>query len=298
MKHTHVPKIFIGVTFLFAVLLFIGDRPVAFGQSGSGTSTKYLTGFAWSSNIGWISVRGSNYSVQVSPTGALSGYSWSPNIGWVSFNPADVSSCPSGNGPCSPNIDLLTGAITGWARACSGTQTGNCSGAERTDGWAGWIHLSGSNHASPQTDGNGGLTYYPATSRLKGYAWGSDVVGWINFNGVTVITNNDPIVDPEEYGPEDDSSSGLPPVISLFKMIPNTVQKDQSCTMNWEVVEAEDCTISGQGYTEAYDVSLPTGSDLTAPITSAQSYTLTCSNAAGSSSKTAACRLNPSSIED
>ncbi len=293
MKHTHIPKIFFGIVTIFALLLVLGDQQTALGQTSSTapTSQQYLTGFAWSSNIGWISARGTNYGIELSPTGALSGYAWASNLGWISFNAADVASCPSG--ACAPTVNQQTGAVDGWARACSGTRSKDCKGADRTDGWEGWIHLSGNNHSSPNIGGTGGVTYLPSTGNLKGYAWGGEVVGWINFNGVSVV-NNKPIVDLEEYGDDDVT----PPVISLFRMNPNTANKGQSCTMVWEVENADDCTITGAGYTAEYDVDLPSGTDKTAAIQSSQIYNLTCSNSAGSVSKTAACRLNPQTQED
>lgn len=293
MKHTHIPKIFLGIVVVFAFLLVLGDQQTVLGQTSQNEEApapKYLTGFAWSSNIGWISLRGSNYGVDLSPTGALSGHAWASNLGWISFNPSDVTGCP--DGVCAPTLNTQTGAVSGWIRACSGTKTKDCKGTDRTDGWEGWIRLSGDNHTSPQISGDGGVTYIPSTSNLKGYAWGSDIVGWVNFNGASVV-NDRPIIDLEEYG--DDTE---PPVISFFRMNPSTVNKGGSCVMRWEVENADDCTISGQGYSEEYDVSLPSGSDNTAAIESQQLYRITCSNSAGSVSKTAVCRLNPRTIED
>ncbi len=41
-----------------------------------------LTGYAWSSNIGWINFRGQNYVVNLDTTSVFfSGDAWSPNIG-------------------------------------------------------------------------------------------------------------------------------------------------------------------------------------------------------------------------
>lgn len=155
----------------FIVLLLITGI-VAFAQ------TQTLSGWAWSDNIGWISISGPLYGVIVnSSTGAFSGYAWSDNIGWVSFNAADVGGCPSGS--CSPILNMATGIVTGWARACAGTNNGNCTGGSRTDGWDGWISLRG---ASPDygviVDG----------STFGGWAWGSAVVGWISFNSQPITT--------------------------------------------------------------------------------------------------------------
>ncbi len=135
------------------------------------TGPDELMGWAWSSNIGWISFNsknsnsgGGNYQVIIEDTGALDGYAWSSNIGWIRFNPSE-SGCPTGS--CPPMVNLTTGAVTGWARVLS---DGN------------WIELSGTNHASPVSNGTGGVTLNTTTKVFNGYAWESDYIGWLSFN--------------------------------------------------------------------------------------------------------------------
>ena len=137
------------------------------------SASDYLSGYAWSETIGWISFNctdtgscgTSPYGVTVSKTGALSGYAWSEYIGWISFNAADVTGCPSGT--CAPSFNSTTGVVTGWAKALAG-------GTANSGGWDGFISLSG-------TGPNYGVS---ATGcAWSGYAWGSTVVGWISFSG-------------------------------------------------------------------------------------------------------------------
>jgi len=67
--------------------------------------------------------------------------------------------------------------VVGWARACAGTLPGDCSTMEpRTDGWDGWISLSGTGY---------GVTYTSSTGAFGGYAWGDVNVGWVDFSGVS-----------------------------------------------------------------------------------------------------------------
>ena len=143
-------------------------------------ATVPLSGWAWSSTVGWVDLGG--VSVDTG-TGVFSGYGWSSNIGWVSFNAADVSGCPGGS--CTPTVNPTDGTITGFIRACAGTVSGNCQGLSRTDGWDGWIELSGTNHISPDTTGAGGVSYDPVAKKIVGYAWGSEVIGWLNFVNVS-----------------------------------------------------------------------------------------------------------------
>lgn len=190
---------FITIAF-FAITLFI-----SFTNTASAAGHK-LTGWAWSDNIGWISMScentntcsTSNYSVNISPsTGKLSGYAWSSNIGWVSFE--ETTGCPTKdpytNG-CQPTAVLDSGSsmgaafphILGWARAVSASSM--TSGA-----WDGWISLSCYNTGTCSTSNYGiqlpnNGTNAPSSGSMTGYAWGSTVSGWISFSKVTVTPDN------------------------------------------------------------------------------------------------------------
>ncbi len=159
-------------------MIFFSPNKNAFSQNGSGMT---LSGWAWSDNIGWVSLNcndpgtngclASDYKVSVDNEGNLSGWAWSDNIGWVKFN----SSGPYPEAPAY-SAKISDGELKGWARACSATALGDCASASRGDGWDGWIKLSGANY---------GLTIDPVTLKLNGFAWGSDVVGWLSFKGET-----------------------------------------------------------------------------------------------------------------
>ena len=133
-----------------------------------------VTGYAWSDNIGWISFNPSYGGVFYSiSTGQLSGYAWSDNIGWISFNGLSASGGVGGSGAKADSpSSLTTSAVSGWARACAGTQSAKdkCDNmTSRTDGWDGWIKMSDS--WSP------GVSVNFPTGDFSGYAWGSDVAG-------------------------------------------------------------------------------------------------------------------------
>lgn len=177
------------------LVLFILSFAFIINNSDAQTgSIKEIKGYAWSSNIGWISFNstnpnagtGASYKVTLdSQSGAFDGYAWSSNIGWISFTPANLSNCPNNTGNpsnCYPKINKNTGEVSGWARACAGTITGNCSSSvSRTDGWDGWIELAGTNHPSL---GGGGVTYNTNTGALTGKAWDT-VMGWIDFDATS-----------------------------------------------------------------------------------------------------------------
>lgn len=150
------------------------------------SSPKIVSGWAWSSTIGWISLNSANpgsgggsYKVQVDDSGNLTGYGWSSNIGWVKFAAGRAA-----------NMNLTTGVVTGWARACAGASNGKCGPSDRTDGWDGWISLSGPSYPSMKngscsffSDNCTSGTFLDTTYRLiNGFGWGDAVVGWLRFN--------------------------------------------------------------------------------------------------------------------
>jgi hypothetical protein len=147
-------------------------------------STTYTSGPGWISFSG-TATNGDTYGVYEggaasSAPGALAGYAWSSNYGWISFDPSTAD----GSHP-APNVNLSTGAVTGWARACAAFQSG-CSGALNAgtgspgNEWDGWISLSGTAaDSSPY-----GITQGPNCGAWSGQAWGSADIGWISASGV------------------------------------------------------------------------------------------------------------------
>lgn len=151
-----------------------------------------VMGAAWSDNIGWIifnpstnprvnsNCTSADCGVFYNPsTGQLSGYAWSDNIGWIKFQNLSADNEIGGE---SARVDGSN--VLGWARACAGTADGECNSmTSRTDGWDGWIKMSGDNNSNwtgqgVKLDLINGLTY----GDFSGWAWGDDVVGWISFN--------------------------------------------------------------------------------------------------------------------
>ena len=162
--------------FPLLISVFVVAVIVAFGHSvkTSRADSNGLSGWAWSSNIGWVSLNcadqnvcsSSNYEVSMDPaTGNLSGYAWSSNIGWINF-------APTGTYPAAPYnsavISPSTGIASGWMRALSYNKLYD-------DGWDGWIKIT---DASTTTGTMGKV--------LNGWAWGGMVVGWLNFQNVVL----------------------------------------------------------------------------------------------------------------
>jgi len=108
-------------------------------------------------------------------TGAFSGYAWSDNIGWISFDRSETGAPPSDDvcpdGSCIAKLDLENAEVSGWARALAPIEDPNAGG------WDGWIKLR-----DPSYEDGVSLDSNPDPSEFEGWAWGSDVIGWISFN--------------------------------------------------------------------------------------------------------------------
>ncbi|MBI5400861.1 MAG: hypothetical protein HZB12_01995 [Candidatus Yonathbacteria bacterium] len=166
-----------------------------------------------------MSGQGANIQFTGDSTHYLSGYAWSDNIGWISFGcggpDGSKIQCSTWDGTLTPVLpqypsggavgeraQLVVGTggekrLQGWARACSvfvSGCSGNLRGNEYRGGWDGWISLSGCKTTAPACVG--GLKDYeivfdntnhvkrvsaPGNVYTNRFAWGADVVGWIDF---------------------------------------------------------------------------------------------------------------------
>ena len=183
------------------ILVSLSTKPTFRTASADGVGNVF--GYAWSDNIGWIKmnscadqdfngvedncvlVGGQNWGVTINNggtmggQGTLSGYAWSDNIGWINFGGLTG---PNGSGPVATmTLSGNTGTFSGWAKAING-------GAANS-GYEGWVSLAGANYLSPTTGGTGGVTYNKSAGKIVGYAWGGDVIGWIQFGGASTFAN-------------------------------------------------------------------------------------------------------------
>jgi|GEM_PF-997690 len=167
-----------------------------------------LSGWAWSSTVGWMSFSSNNeaspsgtYGVNRDVYGNLTGYVWNSNVGWIKFGGLNTAAMPSaataaGTTQTNAKVDPVSGRLSGWVRVCSGAQnpatcsddggtTYSASNPDPKGGFSGWISLSGSTAAGPYG------VQLNADNRYAGYAWGSSVLGWIQFD-VPAPSNPEP----------------------------------------------------------------------------------------------------------
>lgn len=231
-----------------------------------------LNGYAWSSNIGWISFDGTTVD---DVTGDLRGYAWSEHIGWVKLNP--VGPYP-GFPEFSSRIIFPNKVIKGWARACAGAANENCSGGTNANsgGWDGWIKFSDTNYSVKE------LTDDESKCYLSGYAWGSSVLGWIKFSSDYSqgrVSLNSCV----EGGGEDEIQPPPPntePIDCVFSAYPTRLIPPKKTTrLTWTCSNSDDyiCAIAPTvGVVEP-----ASGGSILATLSSTTNYRLRCENSAG-----------------
>lgn len=254
-----------------------------------------VTGYAWSDNIGWVSLSGSGYGLDINSDNTITGYAWGDNIGWVKFG--GLSSFPTGSGTQALNAKVSGSSVVGWARACAGTADGTCAAmTSRTDGWDGWIALSGTGF---------GVSHVPGA--LGGYAWGSDVVGWLSFNAtVSCAATTLTCIDSTHYGSYTDSSCTVFPgaTCSTGQVCVNgsgcigsaatgclsvnsqtcspektkaSVRRGSAAELYWSTQNSTSCTVVG---TNGQSWSGISGLQTTSAIQNQTTFTLSCDNGA------------------
>lgn len=226
-------------------------------RTANAATTDDVLGYAWSDNIGWISFNSIDgggpvsYGVGLdSVTGDFSGYAWSDNIGWIDF-------APTVGYPEAPNHGAhleADGSITGWARVLS-----------NGGGWDGWIKLSGvATNGSPY-----GVSLDAGTGIISGFAWGSDVVGWVSF----------------------DASLNLASASSVtLTASPNSIVLGNSSTLTWTSNNMTSCTADWLG---AVAVS---GTDTVTPAV-ATTYTINCIGTFGNDTSSATITISGGVIQ-
>ncbi|MFA6295144.1 MAG: hypothetical protein WC666_01830 [Candidatus Paceibacterota bacterium] len=263
---------------IFLIFACVGVFEISVTQAATITISKInaLSGWAWSPNIGWVSLNsadqgagGATYNIKVDDEGNLIGYGWSSSIGWIKFG--GLSSFPDSSG--NAKVNLATGVVSGWARACAGTASGSCSVMNsRTDGWDGWINLAGANFSSSELNNcsnfsncSGGVflktvkaTGNTVSKLLNGFGWGNVVVGWLRFNAQFTVVDNLPIDSTNPSPTPVYPPGGGGGIVGVCLTDPNDEDIEIGVTANFVVVNSIGRPMS-DGYYYSWSKSQSTG---------------------------------------
>ena len=247
----HFKKFSFKYVFVVASFLLLAGVAV---WAGTGNN---VSGWAWSSNTGWLKMNncenpsdpstctGTDYGVtiDINAPGYAQGYAWSANIGWISFNEEAVSDTSGGcpekfNGACRAHVDWKNksadGSVNmqGWARACSVFEAG-CSGRLKQDeilgGWDGYIALGDTKPG----DGNDYGVKIKSDGSFTGFAWGSEVLGWIKMDTSKPVTINLGQPTAKLVADPDVVAAGE---TSLLKVTATNILDANSCTGNFGTI--------------------------------------------------------------
>lgn len=206
-------------------------------------------------------------------TSDVTGYGWSSNIGWIRFDaPPDTQTYDGTLGcvgypetPCY-SVRRIGNALIGWARACSLVDDGHisspnldCGGPAdaNSGGWEGWIKFS-SDIYDPGGNYDSGVTLVQNLNKdpgggaydLVGYAW-SPELGWLGFSGLQQA----PPPDPNPYAnfavtpaptPTPSPSS---PIVSCYGS-PNPAYLSSKDVVTWTAVVSSSLPITDYAWTD------------------------------------------------
>ena len=254
----------------FLLLLIFVISFTGFSQKASALEDE-LTGWMWSSNIGWVSTNckttntctlnnanGIDYAVKIdndlnntSGYGLLSGYAWSSNIGWISFQPM-ATGCPSVS---SYSSDCLPRAI--YNSSTSGPDIIGWAQVVKTGEWISLSCLNGNSTNQCNTSDfkiqyspNGNLnTPDPNGGAVTGFAWGGDIVGWLKFD--SVIWN----YDNSNYCAYNPTATNCKDAL-VISASPSSANTFQTVTLTWasplQTTFTGSCAATSNSYTNTW----------------------------------------------
>ncbi len=188
----------------------VGESNLGFESGGMDNDfTNDLSGWAWSSDIGFISFNSKDQPVNTIKYGVdaaetpdgngwiLKGYAWSPNVGWLKFGPqaeygsgedTKLASCKNAMGIIYSNPWTNTQGTISDATLCQ-TVMPSKTGSQSLPvyGWARFLYTIGGDvsnsllaldYSRPDVQ----ISYDPVSQQFSGWAKSVDAPGYISFN--------------------------------------------------------------------------------------------------------------------
>lgn len=154
------------------------------------------------------------------------------------------------------------------------------SASTSPSGWDGWISLNCLNSGACGTS-NYGLSL--SGSNIRGFAWGGDVIGWLQFNCADSVSTN---CSTSNFSVT--VTSSIPTIASFTATSP--IAYNSNTQLDWSVTNASACSGSG-GWSGSKATS--TGTQSVGPLIVDTSFTLTCTNQFGTSTQARVVTVNP-----
>lgn len=257
-----------GITFSGSMTSYRGPVVASYiiKMVGSGNKIDFYDA---AGTTGSVYIAGANVSGSYNSGGGITRISGSGDTLQVNNGPlitfsSTTYTCPSGY--------TLDGSICTASATCSSGGTLNnttdkCELAPITSCPSGgsFNSLTGKCEADPTLEGGTGSSYGVdanlATGAFSGYAWGSDVVGWVSFSG-------------SGYGV---TMNPLAPTVNISSSPPNPIDYNTSATLTWTSANVTSCDASG----DWSGGKATSGSESTGNLTSAKTYTITCAGPGG-----------------
>ena len=195
--------------------------------------------------------------------------------------------------------------LVGWLKALSG-------GSAQSGGWDGWIHLHGTGYGVELQE----------DSTFSGYAWGSDVIGWLDFSyaqttyqpcmstyfciaGGQYYRNSqctETFQQTCRWGcnegtcltpPAPTTAPGNGSTDGNLRVTPFLVSPGRTTHLDWNVLYADSCSVIGSNNDKFEGLSSPLDGYESSEIVQSTTYTLYCIGEGGGLKQTAKVYIIP-----
>lgn len=200
-----------GMLLCVAVLVFgvsfrafaqTAPTPNVFGQGWGVSAPSAGAPLNTTGGIGWVNFFNSTvpYGVHFDPvTGKLSGQAWSEKYGWIDFNLSHPQQQCGNPASATARVDMNAVMANGSAPFVGYAHVYSAGAGDQF--WNGCIKMSGNYQSGSGSYGVEYILMNNGTSAIiNGFAWGDEVVGWVQFRKLETVAPQNPDVCPNLPG--------------------------------------------------------------------------------------------------